>query len=426
MHLVYLSHSYRDKDVPFFRYFGNLIRAEGLVPILDPPSESVNAARLQRHLRDSDGMIVLLSRRDDSVSPHILFEAIMCLQARKPILVFVEDTVSVEPLPPRLLRSRFSRKWYFRQVRDHRQALQLFRTYLGAEPPPRYQPASSRLRCLVAGAELHGKGTVEALADVIGGEGYELVVDHGDHRHQQGGVALSEHLSCADLAVTLVDGQAPTDQFLMGAIRSAFIPTIAFTQNPGRHSDPAIPEVYHPAATNVGDLTRFRQDLRRQLALFEQAFVELDTHDDVQTYTDLLIRTSGPPGSYDRNIRNIFVQELSMGDKYKVGQAMAVGPNAQASHGRFQQVWNEIDSTTELAQLAAELAKLRGALREEPTTAERDATIGAIAQAEIAAAAEDGPGALAHLRNAGKWALSVAEKIGVSIAAGAIKTALGL
>ncbi len=115
-----------------------------------------------------------------------------------------------------------------------------------------------------------------------------------------------------------------------------------------------------------------------------------------------------------------------MGDNYKVGQGMAVGPGAQASHGTFQQVWNEGGSKIDLAQLAAELARLRTALRAESTSAEQDVAIGAIAQAETAAVAEDGPGALAHLRNASKWVLGVAEKIGVGVAAGAIKTALGL
>jgi hypothetical protein len=65
-------------------------------------------------------------------------------------------------------------------------------------------------------------------------------------------------------------------------------------------------------------------------------------------------------------------------------------------------------------------------MRNEPPSNEHDVASGAIAQTEMAAAAQDGPGALAHPRNAGKWALGVAEKIGVGVAAGATKTALGL
>lgn len=426
MQLIYFSHSYRKEDSAVVRYFSNLIRAEGLVPILDPPSDAVNAARLQRHLRDSDGMVAVLTRRDAGVSPHILFEVTLCLQARKPLLVFVEDTVSVELLPARLLSRRFSRKWYFRQVRDHRQALKLFCAYLGPEPPPRYQPASSRRLCLVAGAGLLDTGAMDELAGTMDGEGYELVTDHGDHWNQRGGVALSEHLTCTDLAVTLVDSRAPADQFLMGAIRSAFIPTIAFTAYAGRYRDPAIPDDYHPIATDLAEKSRFRQDLQRQLALFEQAFVGLDTSKEVETYIELLVEVAGPAGSYDKNVHSIFVKELSMGDVYKVGQAMAVGPNAKASHGSFQQISNESTDNIDLTRLATELKILRDALSGEATSAEHYVAIGAIAQAETAATVQDGPGAFGHLRSAGKWALGVAEKIGVGVATSAIKAALGL
>jgi hypothetical protein len=177
--------------------------------------------------------------------------------------------------------------------------------------------------------------------------------------------------------------------------------------------------------TNLAEVPRFRQDLQHQLALFEQAFVGLDTPEEVETYIDLLVRTSGTAGSYDKNLRNIFVQELTMGDKNEVGQGVA-GRNANVSNNTFQQVWNEAGGKIDLAQLASQLATLRSALRNEPTSAEQDVAIGAVAQAETAAAAKDGPGALAHLRSAGKWALGVAEKIGVDVATGAIKAALGL
>jgi hypothetical protein len=45
MNLVYFSHSYREQDAPRVNYFGRLIRSEGLIPSLDPPSESLNAAK---------------------------------------------------------------------------------------------------------------------------------------------------------------------------------------------------------------------------------------------------------------------------------------------------------------------------------------------------------------------------------------------
>lgn len=424
--IVYFSHSYRKEDAPIVRYFTDLIRAAGLVPILDPPSEAVNAARLQRHLRDSDGMVVVLTRRDTGISPHILFEAALCLQARKPILIFIEDTVVTKALPERLLRSRFSRKWYFRQVRDHHHALQMFRAYLGTEPPPRYQPSSNRRSCIVVGKNMLKSNIATAIERFMDNEGYDIVWVKGGEHYKQSDIALSEHLSCADIALTLVDSREPVEQFLIGAIRTAFIPTISFTANPDWPRDPAVPDDYHPTLTDLDRESQLLQDLRHHIMLFDQAFVGLDSPKEVDKYIDLLMQISSPAGHYDKSIRDIFVREINVGDNYKIGQAMAVGPNAQASHGSFQQIWSEAGEKIDLAELSSQLTKLRNVMRSESSCAERDIAIGAIAQAEVAAIAKDGPGAIEHLRSAGNWALSIAEKIGLGVAAAAIKTALGL
>ena len=63
MNLVYFSHSYRKEDAAIVRYFGRLLRSENLLPSLDPPSETVNAAKLERHLNSSDGMVAVLTER---------------------------------------------------------------------------------------------------------------------------------------------------------------------------------------------------------------------------------------------------------------------------------------------------------------------------------------------------------------------------
>lgn len=55
---------------------------------------------------------------------------------------------------------------------------------------------------------------------------------------------------------------------------------------------------------------------------------------------------------------------------------------------------------------------------------EHDETLGAVAAAEKAATAGDGPAVLRHLAGAGKWALGVAEKIGTAVAVEAIKRAM--
>jgi hypothetical protein len=424
MRLVYFSHSYRKEDAPVVRYFGELIRTEGLLPVLDPPSESVNAARLQRHLRDSDGMVVVLTRRDTGVSPHILFEAALCLQARKPLLVFVEDVLTVERIPSRVLRSRFSRKWFFRQVRDHRQAVRLFKSYLGEDPPPRYQPPSDRQTCLAIGISSLSAPVQQGVHDAIEQFGYSLVSDQLSDRVQEQSIRLSEHLACADLAVEVIDSPKASDHFLMGAVRATFIPRISLTGDPRFEFDGNVPLEYQPRVVSSEDVANTQAVLAGQFGLYEQAFVELETPEEVSRYVDLLLRASNPVGEYSKGTRNLFIQELTVGDQYKVGQAGAVGPNSHAHDITFQQVWNEAAEKLDLETLASELAQLRPALKQASTSAEEDMAVGEVAMAEVAAKQKDGPKALAHLKNAGKWALGVAEKIGVGVATAAIKSAM--
>lgn len=62
--------------------------------------------------------------------------------------------------------------------------------------------------------------------------------------------------------------------------------------------------------------------------------------------------------------------------------------------------------------------------REATGTREQDKAIGTVADAEEAAARDDGLAALRHLKSAGKWTLGIAEKIGVAVAAEALKKAM--
>jgi hypothetical protein len=109
-------------------------------------------------------------------------------------------------------------------------------------------------------------------------------------------------------------------------------------------------------------------------------------------------------------------------DTYNIpGQAGAVGPGAQAHDNTFQQIQSGID----LPKLAEELGRLRAAMKGEATgTREQDTAIGAVAEAEAAAAKGDASNALQYLKSAGGWALKIAEKIGVAVATEALKQAI--
>jgi len=118
---------------------------------------------------------------------------------------------------------------------------------------------------------------------------------------------------------------------------------------------------------------------------------------------------------------------VNMRDKYEVGQAGAVGPNSSAQNMTFNQIWNQVSSETDLPTLAQQLAAVRLEMKrvagDEP---EQDISVAEIAQAEICAKSDDGPGVMQHLRKAGSWALEVATSIGTAVAASAIKSAIGI
>jgi hypothetical protein len=80
----------------------------------------------------------------------------------------------------------------------------------------------------------------------------------------------------------------------------------------------------------------------------------------------------------------------------------------------------------DMAQLSRELGVLRAAMRQAASEPDHDIALGAIAEAEKLASAGNAKGALARLKGVGKWCLDVATKIGVSVAAKAIESQIGI
>lgn len=127
----------------------------------------------------------------------------------------------------------------------------------------------------------------------------------------------------------------------------------------------------------------------------------------------------------DKSGTVIYAKEVTMRDRYDVkGQTGAVGAGAHAQDMTFNQIWNENKNDINLPALAAELSKLRLKLKDKATEAEHYSSMGAIASAESCAKKGDGPEALEYLSKAGKWALGIAEKIGVPVATEALKVAV--
>jgi hypothetical protein len=109
-----------------------------------------------------------------------------------------------------------------------------------------------------------------------------------------------------------------------------------------------------------------------------------------------------------------------------------IGGSATVSGGSFQgagtqhTTWDQQAATFDLTRLAEELSQLRTALRSAATDPAHDVIVAELAQAELAATANDRPKLRDHLAKTGKWALTTATAIGTTVAAAAIKAATGL
>jgi len=118
---------------------------------------------------------------------------------------------------------------------------------------------------------------------------------------------------------------------------------------------------------------------------------------------------------------------MQVGDSYRTGQAVNVGPGGTVSGGSINQWWSDNRGSIDLSSLANELGKLRGEARARADGGpQQDEALGALASAERAAEQGDGPGAFESLRKAGIWALEIGKQVGVPVAVKALETALGL
>jgi hypothetical protein len=418
--VIYFAHSYRQRDARIVDYFGRLMRSEGLVPSLDPPSDAVNSAKLQRHLNSSDGMVAILSRRDGGTSPHILHEISLAIKARFPILVFVEDTLSSNVVSPHTAQQRFSYRSFLRETPSHRQALRFLKAYIPSTPPGGHQIASFRRSCVV----LHPNTVPSDLADstaywISNSADYEVsVLQMTDYQHPW---QPFDRIRAASVVVSYASpGNAGS--FFAGFAAGCGVPLIELTTDRDFVPSRRLPVDYQPRP--VHGLESLTTTLTTEFELFEQDFLELQDQDAVDRYATLLVDLAG---HYDDWTRDAAIREVVMGDKYEVsGQAGAVGKNAQASNFTLQQAWREQEQRLDLPQLAAELETLRQELKRQATTREQDSAVAAVGAAAEAAEQGNGPEALGRLQRSGKWALDAATAIGTAVAAAAIKVSLGL
>jgi len=99
---VYFSHSYRDVDEEVNSFFIDLMKELLWEIAVDPPNPKILYEKIAKHIEDSDFVVVIVTRREFDEksntwlpSPWISQEIGMTMMAQKPLLIFVEEGVSV-------------------------------------------------------------------------------------------------------------------------------------------------------------------------------------------------------------------------------------------------------------------------------------------------------------------------------------------
>lgn len=427
MKVVYFSHSYRAEDRDVVEHFGRLLETQGLIVSLDPPSRTVNSAKLERHLASTDGMVAIFTRRSDGYSKHILYETHMCLRARKPLLAFIEDTLPDDILPSRVLQIRFSRASFLRQLRDHMYIVRQLMAFIGEQPPPRYNLALRQRCCGLTGLAAMSDTVREAVFSAIEAKGYtpvEIDTAKGSCIEE---LHYCEAMASMGLGIHFVDTEAPRSRYAVGLCDGVFMPTIRVTSSPNYPFSHMIPQEYQPRIVNLQDTVPLVAVLHQEMDLAEQDFLDLENQQEVRKYADLLVMKGQTHGTYTDLTRSLFVQELNiMGDKYQIGridQVAAIGSQAQASNVNLVKV-EQGRSDFDLKALALELEQLRTRLpADSPGESVDDMLLGgAIDQARQGNREK----VLAFLSKLGKGTLHVAASVGYHIAAAAIAHATGL
>jgi len=239
-------------------------------------------------------------------------------------------------------------------------------------------------------------------------------------------LAQEESLAAADVVIMCADARSRTSCYWSGVVSARATPAIALTFNSEYPYRADFPKEFQPRIANAHDASSLEAVISTELDLYEQNFLSAQEPEVIERYVRMQVRAGSLAGNYEASTRQVFIGAI-MGDQYNVsGQSGAIGREAHAHDISFNQVWSQLSHRIDLPVLAEELARLRDAMGREAKEPEHFASAGTIAAAEASARQGNGPKALEYLKLGGKWALGVAEKIGVDIAKEALKGAMGI
>ena len=313
MHFVYFSHSYRPADDELNKTFEQLMITEGMTASIDPPSDKLNSAKPERHLRSTDGMVCVLPYREGGPSNYILYEITLAMRARRPLVVFVEDSLPSNVIPGTILGRRFSRRSLLRQVRDQRHALGIFKDYMGESPPPNYQPSPAQRSCLIIGASCVSPSVRQRIEEQIAGLKYSPVFAAAGNDCMAAAPPEDEGIIRASFAVAFTENLSPREYYCLGAVRAALTPTITLTGNPGYLYDPKVPEEYQPRRVDVTSAESVCETIDREVKIFEEDYLDLKSEEQVERYKRykaVVLKEVGTSGVYNPETRPSIVNNF--------------------------------------------------------------------------------------------------------------------
>jgi hypothetical protein len=320
--------------------------------------------------------------RDPAPSEYIRWEVRLGLRARKPQLVFVEDTLPDDLVPAGLLQRRFSRRRLLREARDHRYALRLLKGYVGTDPPPTYQPGSARRCCAILGVSDGAAAIRSAVETSVESAGYTpLFAAAGSHLSQE--VGFEDGIQRAGLCVALLEGLTAAEYYMLGVARSALTPTILLTHDARYPFHPVIPREYQPRYVEAVDVSALSRTIAEEIDIFEEDYLELVEDKQIKRYKafqEQLLRSGR--NAYSQKARQQVVNFMGNAEvdmsKDKIQVSNVVGPVNIKS--RLEHVVQQVQGAGGLAQekrqeLAALIEELKTSLaavnEQRPDDAER-------------------------------------------------------
>lgn len=364
MGVVYFSHSYRPEDANLNNYFTKLIKKKNLIPSLDPPSKTkkFSAAKMLGHLSHCDGMIAILNDREQGPSPYILFEIYECIKAKKPLLVFIENTISDDLIPQRILQKRFSRRSYYRQAKEHQQALEIFKSYLCKNLTPKYQSFNNKKRCIAAGFSFLPDQVRQQIVAAIELHGYSVI--HKDNFISQttNKASFFDLIVSTDLVVIYLAGQNSDLQGILGSVEWASLPYIAFTDKPELTYPVQVPEDLQSIVCDFSDVEILKQQFEEQIELFEEDYLDLTDEKMIEDYIDDIIKYNDSLKQSTDNLRQIIINSPGEGVINIADTIGATNRDIFANEVKFQSIWNEIQNKVNLEELLDELKKMESEL----------------------------------------------------------------